>query len=70
LIAGKSEHDGLGAAALLAHTVRDSLGHAYNRTEFVDQCRAMLQAWADFLDKLRRGPDVVPLRKVRSVGAR
>jgi hypothetical protein len=30
----------------------------------------MLQAWADFLDKLRRGPDVVPLRKVKAVAAR
>ncbi|MBP6338006.1 MAG: integrase arm-type DNA-binding domain-containing protein [Vitreoscilla sp.] len=56
--------------AQLAHSVRDSLGRAYNRTEFIEQRRAMLQAWADFLDKLRRGPDVVPLRKVRSAGAR
>jgi integrase len=39
--------------AQLAHSVRDSLGRAYNRTEFVDQRRAMLQAWADFLDELR-----------------
>jgi integrase len=41
--------------AQLAHSVRDSLGRAYNRTEFVEQRRAMLQAWADFLDKLRLG---------------
>jgi hypothetical protein len=33
--------------------VRDSLGRAYNRTEFVDQRRTMLQAWADYLDELR-----------------
>jgi integrase len=39
--------------AQLAHSVRDSLGRAYNRTEFVDQRRKMLQAWADYLDKLR-----------------
>jgi hypothetical protein len=32
---------------------RDSLGRAYNRTEFIDQRRKMLQAWADYLDKLR-----------------
>ena len=51
--------------AQLAHSVRDSLGRAYNRTEFVEQRRAMLQAWADYLDKLRQGADVVPLRKVK-----
>lgn len=39
--------------AQLAHSVRDSLGRAYNRTEFIDQRRKMLQAWADYLDKLR-----------------
>lgn len=51
--------------AQLAHSVRDSLGRAYNRTEFVEQRRAMLQRWADHLDKLRRGADLVPLRKVK-----
>ena len=51
--------------AQLAHSVRDSLGRAYNRTEFVEQRRKMLQAWADYLDKLRRGGDVVTLRKVK-----
>jgi integrase len=44
--------------AQLAHSVRDSLGRAYNRTEFTEQRRAMMQAWADYLDQLRSG-DVV-----------
>lgn len=48
--------------AQLAHSVRDSLGRAYNRTEFVEQRRKMLQAWADYLDKLRVGAPVVGLR--------
>lgn len=48
--------------AQLAHSVRDNLGRAYNRTEFVEQRRKMLQAWADYLDELRRGAPVVPLR--------
>lgn len=39
--------------AQLAHSVRDSLGRAYNRTEFVEQRRVMLQSWADYLDILR-----------------
>lgn len=51
--------------AQLAHSVRDSLGRAYNRTEFVEQRRAMLQNWADYLDKLRQGADVVSLRMAK-----
>ena len=47
--------------AQLAHNVRDGLGWAYNRTEFVDQRRTMMQAWADYLDRLRKGADVVSL---------
>lgn len=54
--------------AQLAHSVRDSLGRAYNRTEFVEQRRAMLQKWADYLDKLRMGANVVKLRKPKAYG--
>lgn len=38
----------------LAHTVRDVHGRAYNRTQYRDQRREMLQAWADYLDQLRQ----------------
>lgn len=48
--------------AQLAHAVKDSLGRAYNRTEFLSQRRAMLQAWADHLDTLRKGADVIPFK--------
>lgn len=48
--------------AQLAHAVKDSLGRAYNRTEFVDQRRTMMQAWADYLDKLRKGAEVIPFK--------
>lgn len=37
----------------LAHAVRDSNGRAYNRTQFLEQRREMLQSWADYLDHLR-----------------
>ena len=40
--------------AQLAHSVPDALGRAYNRTEFIAQRRRMMQAWADYLDTLRR----------------
>lgn len=38
--------------AQLAHTVADPLGRAYNRTQFLEQRRTMMQRWADHLDSL------------------
>lgn len=46
----------------LAHKVPDVLGAAYNRTKFLAERRAMMQAWADYLDKLKAGAEVIPLR--------
>jgi integrase len=46
----------------LAHKVSDALGTAYNRTQFLKERRAMMQGWADYLDKLKVGADVIPLR--------
>lgn len=38
----------------LGHRVKDALGRAYNRTTFMDQRREMMQAWADWLEGLRK----------------
>jgi len=46
----------------LAHAVRDPNGRAYNRTAFLAERRKMMQAWADYLDALATGSNVVPLR--------
>ena len=43
----------------LAHRVPDTLGTAYNRTKFLKERRAMMQAWADYLDKLKAGAEIV-----------
>lgn len=53
--------------AQLAHSVPDALGRAYNRTQYVAQRTIMMQQWADYLDVLRRGGEVVKLadRKAR-----
>ena len=45
----------------LAHRVPDALGTAYNRTKFLKERRAMMSAWADYLDKLKAGADVMLL---------
>lgn len=46
----------------LAHAVPDALGTAYNRTKFIKERRAMMQLWSDYLDKLKAGADVIPLK--------
>ena len=46
----------------LAHTVPDALGKAYNRTKFLKARRDMMQAWADYLDKLKAGGKRKPER--------
>ena len=46
----------------LAHAVRDPLGRAYNRTTHLPERRRLMQVWADYLDGLKNGADVVPLR--------
>ncbi|CAJ3473116.1 tyrosine-type recombinase/integrase [Burkholderia pseudomallei] len=45
----------------LAHTVPDSLGRAYNRTKFIKARRSMMQQWADYLDKLKAGAEIIPI---------
>jgi len=47
----------------LAHAVKDPNGRAYNRTAHLPERRKMMQSWADYLDKLKQGADIVPLRK-------
>jgi integrase len=37
----------------LAHSVKDPLGRAYNRTRHLDERHKMMQQWADYLDKLK-----------------
>jgi integrase len=46
----------------LAHNVKDPLGRAYNRTSHLPARRAMMQRWADYLDKLRVGAEVIQFR--------
>lgn len=47
----------------LAHTVRDPLGRAYNRTAHLPERKVMMQGWADYLDTLKNpSSNVVPIR--------
>jgi hypothetical protein len=46
----------------LAHAVKDANGRAYNRTAHLPARRVMMQTWADYLDKLRTGADVIQFK--------
>ncbi|MEO5813227.1 MAG: integrase arm-type DNA-binding domain-containing protein [Rhodanobacter sp.] len=45
----------------LAHAVKDPNGRAYNRTAHLAERRKMMAAWADYLDTLKTGGNVVPM---------
>jgi integrase len=47
----------------LAHAVRDPNGRAYNRTSHLADRREMMQTWADYLDGLKQGAQVLPLHR-------
>ena len=46
----------------LAHKERNAVKAAYNHAEHLPERRKMMQQWADYLDKLKVGAEVVPLR--------
>ena len=48
--------------AQLAHGKSGPLGAAYDRAEFMDQRRRMMGEWADYLDHLKQGAELVPLK--------
>jgi integrase len=48
--------------AQLAHTGQITHGGAYDQSTHLEDRTSMLQVWADYLEKLSRGADVVPLR--------
>jgi integrase len=45
----------------LAHAVRDPNGRAYNRTAHLPERRKMMQQWADYLDELKSGAQIISL---------
>jgi hypothetical protein len=48
--------------AQLAHCKSGPLGAAYDRAEYMQQRRKMMQTWADYLDTLRTGAKVLKFK--------
>jgi len=47
----------------LAHRERNAVRDAYNRAQRLPERRKMMQAWADYLEGLRAGGQIVPIRR-------
>ncbi|MBS0194228.1 MAG: tyrosine-type recombinase/integrase [Proteobacteria bacterium] len=47
----------------LAHAERNAVRAAYNRAQYMAERTKMMQAWADYLDVLRTGSNVVPIKR-------
>jgi integrase len=48
--------------AQMGHTKSGPLGSAYDRAEYMEQRHAMMRVWADYLDKLRVGAEVIQFK--------
>ena len=62
LLAEELNIDPLVIEAQLAHAVKDANGRAYNRTQYLKHRTSMMQQWADYLDKLAAGGDVIQFK--------
>jgi integrase len=62
LLAEELNIDPLVIEAQLAHAVKDANGRAYNRTQYLKHRTAMMQQWANYLDKLAAGGDVIQFK--------
>jgi integrase len=48
----------------LAHCERNEVRGAYNRAEYLHERRQLMQWWADYLDGVKAGAEVVPFKRV------
>lgn len=62
LLAEELNVDPLVIEAQLAHAVKDANGRAYNRTQYLKHRVGMMQQWADYLDKLATGAEVIQFK--------
>ena len=50
----------------LAHAERNKVRAVYNRAQYMAERRTMMQAWADYVDSLRAGGTVIPIKRKAS----
>jgi integrase len=47
----------------LAHASADRIRATYNKAELMPKREKMMQAWADYLDGLKAGSEIIPLKR-------
>ena len=47
----------------LAHSEKDKVSSAYNYAEYLEPRAKMLQAWADYLDGIKSGAEVINIKQ-------
>jgi len=47
----------------LCHMPKDEVRAAYNRAQYLQERRRMMQSWGDYLDSLKNGAVIIPLSK-------
>jgi integrase len=47
----------------LAHASTDRIRATYNKAELMPEREKMMQAWADWLDTLKSGTNVIPINR-------
>ena len=48
----------------LAHSERNSVRAAYNYAEFMPERKKMMQAWADYLEGIKAGARIIPIKSI------
>ena len=51
----------------LAHSERDGVRAAYNYAQYLPERKKMMQAWADYLDGLAKGANIIPINKTINI---
>lgn len=48
--------------AMLSHAIPNQTAAAYIRTTYFEERRVVMQQWADYLDKIESGAEIIPIR--------
>lgn len=49
--------------AQLAHGKSGPLGSAYDRADYMEQRRQLMSTWANYLDQIKQGAEIIPFRQ-------
>ena len=48
----------------LAHAPKDQVRAAYNRAQYLEERRRMMQSWGDYMDSLKNGAQILPFKNI------